>query len=333
MGQEPSKSEEKNLAESAAVGAKRPDPDRAPPLESPELSIVTVNWNVKDLLLRMISSVPRAAGHLSHEVVVVDNASADGSADAARESFPRAIIIKSPENLGFARGNNLGFQSSRGELVAFVNPDVELPPGSLERLATFLRARPLAGMVGPKIVKPDGEVQSAPGPLPSVRTVLGVLPGAYRLEQAFRPPPPEAPVRCGYLHGSCFVFRRRAYEAIGRMPTLTFMYGEEILMGRRLKDAGFDAWYVPDVEVVHQDDASANKRWAPTEKDLVRRRAYAITMRAVLSGRQFLLWNSIMLTRSLGALATVDSKKRTIAKELLRIHLEAARFEPPDSDS
>ncbi|MBI4820674.1 MAG: glycosyltransferase family 2 protein [Deltaproteobacteria bacterium] len=293
--------------------------------ESPQLSIVTVNWNVKDLLLRMISSVPRAAAHLSFEVIVVDNASADGSAEAVRALHPEVLVIRSPENLGFSRGNNLGFLRSKGELVAFVNPDVELLPGSLERLASFLRARPLAGMVGPKITRPDGAVQSEPGTLPGLRTVLSVLPGAFRLEQAlFRKIPPSTPVRCGYLHGSCFMFRRRAYEAIGLMPTLTFMYGEEILIGRRLKDAGFDVWYVPDVEVRHDDDASADKRWTPPEKEIVRRKAYTEIMREVLSPNEFRAWNAIMLARSASSFVRSPLGKGP-ERAFVEIHARSAR--------
>src|SRR5689334_8644963 len=141
-----------------------------------DVTVVSVNYKVPEHLGHMIDSVERAAGHLSYEIVVVDNASGDGSVEVLRGRFPHVRLIASEENLGFARGNNLGAAAARGRHLALVNPDVVLSPGSLEHLVRFLDDRPRAGMVGPKVLLPSGEVQSFAAELPSSWDVLVALP-------------------------------------------------------------------------------------------------------------------------------------------------------------
>lgn len=299
--------------------------------ELPVVSVVTVNYKVAELVDELIASVPQAAQDLSFEIIVVDNASGDGSVERLRQKHPEVQVIASEVNLGFGRGNNLGVDHAQGAFLALVNPDVVLAPGSLSTLVAFLRERPQVGLVGPRIELPDGTTQSLPLKVPDGwDAVMSVVPGGSRLARLLaKAPSHERPQRCGVVHGSCWVFRREAYLAAGGMPSNIFMYGEELIMGHRLKEAGYEVWYNPVVHVLHQDDASADKRWVPHEKALRKRNGW-ISANAEIWPRSWgITWNAFMaarhLSRAATALLAVDkaSSKRHLA--FVRLHLSGMR--------
>ena len=124
-----------------------------------DLSILIVNWNTREHLRRCLRSVRDKAGTISHEVIVVDNASTDGSAAMVREEFPDVNLLASGENLGFARGNNLAYSKSSGRYLLIKNPDVALLDGTLAGLIGFADAHPEAGLTSPKLLNPDLTVQ------------------------------------------------------------------------------------------------------------------------------------------------------------------------------
>lgn len=295
---------------------------------TPVVSVVTVNYKVADLVAKLVASVPAAAGMLSFEIIVVDNASGDGSVEALRRDCPQAHVIASAENLGFARGNNLGVSRARGSFLALVNPDVVLPASSLVELIQFLRERPRAGLVGPKVVLPDGSTQSSPKPLPSVWEVLRVLPGVWRAERALNDTlncsPSDRPVQCGVVHGSCMIYRAEAFHAAGGMPRNIFMYGEEPIMGHRIKEAGFEVWYNPLVHVLHQDEACADKRWAPHQKALRKRNGHISAHSEIWPRPLSVTWNALMAARALGRAAgslLVDRESSKRHLDFVRLHL------------
>jgi GT2 family glycosyltransferase len=272
----------------------------------PDFSIVSVNYKVADLLRLLVESVPGAAGDRSFEIVVVDNASSDGVVEMLRDGYPHVRVIESGSNLGFAGGNNLGVSHAKGRYIALVNPDVVLSPRSLEALARFLDEHPRAGMIGPKIVLPDGSTQSFAGALPSSWDVVDALPAGRLIARTLRHRASavngsDRAVRCGIIHGSCMVFTREAFERIGGMPRDTFMYGEELLLGHRLQQAGFEVWYVPSVHVVHREESSANLRFEPHEKALRKRWAHAVARAQILPFPSFIAWNAILASRALAA--------------------------------
>ena len=125
-----------------------------------DLSIVIVGWNAKHYLELCLQSLADAPPRRSMEVLVVDNASSDGSAEMIEARFPDVKVIKSPENLGFSRGNNLGIRQCKGRYIALVNPDVIVFPGCLDGLADFLDENPKVGNVGPRVLNPDLTMQS-----------------------------------------------------------------------------------------------------------------------------------------------------------------------------
>lgn len=314
---------------------------RASPQAAVDVSIVSVNYKVADLALRMVRSVSAAAAELSHEIIVVDNDSNDGSVETLRRAGDFRLV-ESPKNLGFAAGNNLGAREARGRYLALVNPDVVLDPGSIAELVRFLSARPRAGMVGPQILLPDGTIQSFAKRLPDTWTVLGALPGATVVERTIRrlgalSEGPTEPARCGVLHGSCMVFSRDAWDAIGGVPTDTFMYGEEYLIGHRLAKAGFEVWYDPRARVRHDQESSANKEFSSHPKALRKRQGHIVALREVLPRPAFVAWNAVLASRSLASYVSAGIKAGGNAGEhwdFVRLHAGAlARpSAPPEKD-
>src|SRR5688572_29444365 len=127
----------------------------------PDLSIIILNWNVREMLLECLRALPGAAGAWwsRSEVVVVDNASSDGSVEAVLRDFPDARVLALKQNLGFSGGNNAGIWASRGRLLLLLNPDTLPEPGSIAALCDYLEANPDVGIAGPRLLNPDGSLQ------------------------------------------------------------------------------------------------------------------------------------------------------------------------------
>src|SRR5579859_7102330 len=124
-----------------------------------EISVIIVSWNARGFLRDCLVSLRSNGGGLIREVIVVDNASSDGSPDMVANEFPEATLIRSTENLGFARANNLGIRHASGSLLALVNSDVVVHPDCFRRLSEFLGTHPEVGLVGPKVFGRDGYLQ------------------------------------------------------------------------------------------------------------------------------------------------------------------------------
>ncbi len=129
--------------------------------KSVDISVVIVGWNAKRYLELCLESLATAPPHRTMEVLVVDNASSDGTAEMIESKFPWVQLIKSPENLGFSRGNNVAIRQCQGRYIALVNPDVIVLPGCLDTLAEFLDQNPKVGDVGPRVLNPDMTLQSS----------------------------------------------------------------------------------------------------------------------------------------------------------------------------
>src|SRR5262245_16405719 len=121
----------------------------------PVLSVAIVNWNTRDLLLDALASIYTAPPPYPFEVLVVDNASSDGSAEAVAADYPQIQLIANPENSGYAKGNNQAMKAAKGAYILLLNPDVQLPPGGLERAVAFMQCHPEAGSLGVRQVHPD----------------------------------------------------------------------------------------------------------------------------------------------------------------------------------
>jgi N-acetylglucosaminyl-diphospho-decaprenol L-rhamnosyltransferase len=221
------------------------------------VAVVVVSFNSRDTLGACLGSVAHHVG-LPHEVVVVDNASTDGSAEAARESEPSLGVIRNPTNRGFARACNQGIRSTTAPRVLFLNPDAEITTGAVQALAAELDAAHDIGVVGPLTLEPDGAVQVSTGPDLTLsaerrqrRLVRGVRrrePGALS-EAASRHAQPHEP---DWVSGACLLARREALEAVGGFDERFFLYEEDADLCRRLRAAGWRVLFTPAATVHHR---------------------------------------------------------------------------------
>jgi len=238
----------------------------------PTLAAVVVSYNVAPLLARCLESLRRAGedlrslGH-SLRVVVVDNASTDGSVALVRERFPEVVLIESQANLGFGAGCNLGAGAAPGSpFVLFLNPDAEATPGAVPLLLERLRRTPAAAIAGPRLVSPDGAPQEARRNFPTLGALfLESTPlewrhpgwGALRRYRCEGQAEVAGPV--DWLSGACLLLRREAFEEVGGFDPRFFMYFEEVDLARRLAGRGWETWYEPAAVVQHHRSRSADQ--------------------------------------------------------------------------
>jgi GT2 family glycosyltransferase len=221
------------------------------------VAIVVVSFNAREALLACLDSLWRYAG-VPFETVVVDNASADGSAEAAGARDPAPQVIANTVNVGFARACNQGWRATTAPHVLFLNPDATVTAGAIEVLTARLDADPDIGAVGPLTRHPDGTVQVSTGPdlSPAAerrqrRLVRGVRrreSGALReaAERHRRELEPD------WVSGACLMARREALEAVDGFDEGFFLYEEDADLYRRLRGAGWRVVFTPAAEVRHQ---------------------------------------------------------------------------------
>ncbi len=236
------------------------------PYSPMDLSIIVVNWNVRELLRRCLEHIPQAVDGLLYEVIVVDNASTDGSQTLA-EAFPHLRWIQNDENVGFTRANNQGIQVARGRYLCFLNPDTEPQPGSLATLAHYLEAHPRVGIVGPQLRYPDGSLQPSRYRFPTLMSALLEStpiawhwpnnPWSRRYHCADLPP--DRAHEVDWLNGACLMVRREVITQVGGFDEGFFMYSEELDLCRRARDAGWRIVYIPEARVIHHEGKSSEQ--------------------------------------------------------------------------
>lgn len=230
-----------------------------------DLSVIIVSWNTRDLLRACLASLPAAVGDLASEVLVVDNASGDGSAAMVRQEFPQVQLLESGGNLGFSRGNNLALPRAGGRACLLLNPDTVCPPGSLRRLFDFLMAHPRAAVAGPLLVDEQGQPTLTWGFFPRARDHwLGFLDprrmwlrGPFSRRIVHVPSRQDPSAQVDYVTGACFLMRREALDEVGLLDERFFMYFEETDWCWRARQAGWEVWYCAEAEVAHLEGRSA----------------------------------------------------------------------------
>ena len=219
------------------------------------VSVIVVSHNTREDLLRGLGSLGDVT--LPLEVVVVDNASGDGSADAVEQRFPHVRVLRNAQNVGFARANNRGLFETRAPFVLLLNSDAELRPGCLETLLRILQERPRLGIVAPRTIEADGAVQVSFGPELTPwrewrqgRLVVGVK----RRQPAALKTAAEAAARehePAWVSASCLLARREAIAAVGGFDEAYFLYEEDVDLCRRVRQAGWGVLFTPAAEAVH----------------------------------------------------------------------------------
>jgi N-acetylglucosaminyl-diphospho-decaprenol L-rhamnosyltransferase len=256
-------------------------------IDMAELSIIIVNYNVHDLLRECLLSVFANKG-VDHEVCVVDNNSSDGSAAMVKREFRQVHLIESPVNGGYAYANNLGLKhfgfgkKTRPEgtqtstdsrllsgYVLLLNPDTVLPPLALKNILDFMDCHPEAGIVGPKLVRPDGSLdlacrRSFPSPQVSLYRMLGLnrlCPNSRRFARYnLTYLDPDELSEVDSVVGAFMIVRREAIEQVELLDETFFMYGEDLDWAFRIKEKGWKVYYNPAVTVLHHKGASSRQR-------------------------------------------------------------------------
>lgn len=233
-----------------------------------DLSIIIVNYNVKEFLQNLIHSICRAGEKIKYEIIIVDNASDDGSVEFLREKFSELKLIVNEKNLGFSKANNIGLKYAQGKYILLLNPDTIVQEDTFEKMINFFETTPDAGMAGCKILNPDGTLQLAcrrsfPGPWTSFCKVTG-LSGLFPNSRLF------ARYNLTYLNedqtyevdaisGSFMMIKREAYEKVGNLDEQFFMYGEDLDWCYRMQKAGYKVYYVHNTTIIHYKGESTRR--------------------------------------------------------------------------
>jgi GT2 family glycosyltransferase len=230
-----------------------------------DVSIVIVNWNVRDLLRRCLHSITQYPAS-SIEVIVVDNASTDGSVDVVRAEFPAVRLVGNSENRGFPGAINQGISLARGRYVLLLNPDAELVGDALGTMVAFADEHLDVGVVGPQLLNPDDSVQSSRRRFPTLATAFfestWLQPYVPRrlLERYYVGDQPDDRVQdVDWLMGAALMARREAIERVGPMDERFFMYSEELDWCRRFREAGWRVVYLPTAQILHHEGKSSEQ--------------------------------------------------------------------------
>ncbi len=234
-----------------------------------DVSVCIVNWNTREHLRECLASLRQNCAELGVEVIVVDNASDDGSAEMVMTEYPDVRLLALEENVGYAAGNNLALREAKGRYRLLLNPDIVLKPGAIEALVSFLDDHPKAGAVAPRLRLRDGSVQltcrSFPDPDVVLHEALGLsrlFPrskrfGKYRMswwdyDDARTVDQPMA---------SALMLRQAAVEQVGLFDEGFPIFFNDVDLCRRLWDAGWEIWFTPAAEMIHEGGASTRQVW------------------------------------------------------------------------
>ena len=233
-----------------------------------DVSIIIVNWNTKGLLRDCLASVYEKAGDIDYEVIVVDNASVDGSAEMVRKDFRQVILIENRENRGFAAANNQAMAVAKGKYVLLLNSDTVVLENAVASTVCFADANPKVGVVGCRVLNPDGTLQRTCFMFPSI---LNILLSSTYLYKFF----PKSKffgreqmtwwdrndVRQVDVVTGCFMLvRREAIDQVGMMDERFFMYGEETDWCYRFAQKGWKVMFAPDGRIIHFGGQSASQK-------------------------------------------------------------------------
>ncbi len=229
------------------------------------VSIIIVNWNTRELLMRCIEAVGQDAAGLDLEIIVVDNASSDGSAKTIREHYSEVKLITNTRNLGFAVASNQGIKESKGEYILLLNPDAIVQPGAVRGLVCFLSDQRSVGIVGPLLYGTDGQVQISsfgmtPSPIEAAMRAFRIwrLAPKSKLARRFLTLPEGTCnwTETEHLLGACMLIRRDVVEQIGGLDEGFFLFLEETDFCCRAKDSGWKLAYYTGVAVTHIGEQS-----------------------------------------------------------------------------
>jgi GT2 family glycosyltransferase len=254
----------------------------SPPTPLPDLSVIVVNLNTRDLLraclrsvvgsqesgvssISSVSSLIHAPCPLTPELIVVDNGSTDGSPEMVAAEFPAARLIRNAQNRGFAPANNQGLAVARGRYCVLLNSDTLVAPAALAHLVAFMDVHPEAGACGPQLRNADGSLQPSGRAFPTLASALAeLLPAPATWRRGLRGPLDARDYtqtcQVDEVSGAALCLRRAALDQIGLLDEEFFFLGEDVDLCWRLKAAGWQVYYLPEAAVIHLWGGSRKSR-------------------------------------------------------------------------
>ncbi|MCP4726709.1 MAG: glycosyltransferase [bacterium] len=236
-----------------------------------KLSVIIVNYNVKEYLEQCLLSLKKSLQTIDHEIFVVDNSSGDGSTRLLKKKFPEVNLIENRINIGFSRANNIALKRAKGQYVTLLNPDTIVKKDTFKTIINAFEELENAGMVGCKVLNPDGSLQlscrrSFPAPWTSFFRLIGLsrlLPksrvfGKYNLTYL----DPDDITEVDAISGSFMTIRKEVLETAGYLDEDFFMYGEDLEWCYRIKNEGWKIYYYPKTSIVHyKGESTKNSEW------------------------------------------------------------------------
>jgi len=236
-----------------------------------DLSVIIVNYNTADLLRNCLSSIYENVSDLDFEVIVVDNDSKDSSTEMIKKSFPQAILIESKKNLGFVKANNLGVQKAKGKYILLLNSDTIVTKEGFSDITNFMDSTPDAGVVGGKIYFSDTVIQDSCRLFPTM--ISEFLNQTICLIKYFNPFSKKLRmldfkhdriIQADWVTGAYMFIRKEIIDKTGLFDPAIFMYFEDTDFCLRVKQAGYNVYFVPLGKIYHLHGASSKKIMAKT---------------------------------------------------------------------
>lgn len=303
-----------------------------------EVSVVIVSYNVRDLLRACLASVGRETA-ISHEVIVVDNNSRDGSVEMVREEFPETVLLASLQNLGFAKASNQGLAVAQGAFVLFLNPDTVVLDHAVDRLLAEMRNNPEVAIGCPRVQNPDGTLQHSLHKEPGLSLQL------YQylcLDRLFPKSPRFGATNMTHLDyssgsdvdwatGCALMMKTSVAKALGGFDERFFLYSEEVDLCRRARDSRGPVRFFPDARIVHHSEGCTNQRtgthtaiWTETRKSLLRsrylylRKHHRISYVLVALAIDYAFYSAVFLRNAVLRTGKEAAQKRHFAAKCLQ---------------
>ena len=233
-----------------------------------EISFILLNYKQKGLIKQSIKGINQCNIQMLYEIIVVDNNSNDGCIGMIQKEFPKILTLQLPKNVGFAAGNNAGIKASTGRYIIIMNPDIALTENTVENLLHFLQTHPNAGMVGPKLINPDGTIQFSCCRFPNFltplyrRTILGKFAFAKKSINSYlmKDWDHKSTKKVDWLFGAFLVIKKESFEKAGYFDERFFLYYEDLDLCRRFWEKNLEVWYAHDIELVHYHQRLSAKK-------------------------------------------------------------------------
>lgn len=234
-----------------------------------KLSVILVNWKTKDITRDALVSIFKETQSIDFEVIVVDNNSQDGSVEMIQAEFPQVVLIENADNKGFGKANNQGLKIAQGDYIMFLNTDVVVLDGALNKLVDYLDTHSDVMMVGPRLLNKDMTFQHAcrrnlPNPASSFFHLFGLVKifknSKFVNDYKQYATSPEVTGPSQAFSGAAILFRKQVYQEIGGFDELFFMYGEDLDFCKRVFDKGWKSIYISEAKIIHFGGQSSGKR-------------------------------------------------------------------------